>query len=181
MKKKCEFCKKIIIKPKRRSTRFCSLSCFHKNAKTPAKVRFFNFFERGNAKECWNWRGAKIMGYGVIREHPVNIRAHRLAWEIHNKKLVPKGKQVCHSCDNPGCVNPRHLFVGTPRLNNRDKIEKGRSPVHQGSRNVLNKSQVLKIFKSRKSAQELSFKYKVAPITIYRIKFGYTWKKVTGS
>lgn len=78
---------------------------------------------------CMEWSGNRdIAGYGVIRsggkDEPV-LKAHRVAWEFTNGP-IPDGLFVCHSCDNPPCVRPDHLFVGTVGDNNRDMIAKGR-------------------------------------------------------
>lgn len=79
---------------------------------------------------CWNWNGTRNgYGYGVFLmpgEKPV--RAHRYAFErVHGP--IPDGLVVMHSCDNPACVNPAHLSVGTRNDNNQDKKRKGREPL----------------------------------------------------
>lgn len=78
---------------------------------------------------CWEWQGARQrMGHGVIgrgRRGEGTVLVHRLSWEVHNGP-VPVGMCVCHHCDNPPCVNPDHLFVGTRNDNNQDMMRKGR-------------------------------------------------------
>ena len=85
-------------------------------------------------ESCWLWKGAtQGTGYGRIargkrNEFPKPELAHRMSWELHNGP-IPKGLIVLHRCDNPPCVKPSHLFVGTPKDNSDDKCSKGRQYV----------------------------------------------------
>lgn len=81
-------------------------------------------------ESCWEWQGNRNrLGYGVIRVEPGRLArrvlTHRFSWELHNGP-IPSGLFVCHRCDNPPCVNPAHLFLGTMRDNTRDMMAKGR-------------------------------------------------------
>lgn len=82
---------------------------------------------------CWLWVAACVEdGYGVIRHQGKNLKAHRVSWELHNGP-IPEGMCVCHHCDNPPCVRPDHLFLGTPADNNADMLRKGRGMGPRGS------------------------------------------------
>ncbi len=92
--------------------------------------RFWAKVRKGGPDECWEWVGAtKQGGYGLFGKSNVTNTssrlAHRVSFEISNGK-IPKHICVLHRCDNPPCVNPNHLFLGSHRDNTQDMIEKGR-------------------------------------------------------
>ena len=88
--------------------------------------RFWNKVDVGDPEECWNWTASiDSSGYGQIGYEHRLIHAQRLSWIIHNGE-IPKGICVLHKCDNPPCVNPSHLFLGTHQDNSDDKRAKGR-------------------------------------------------------
>jgi hypothetical protein len=83
--------------------------------------------------ECWEWTAGKDPdGYGIFH-HKKSVRAHRFAYKIF-KGDVPSGMCICHICDNPGCVNPDHMWIGSVTENNRDRESKGRSDPQHGER-----------------------------------------------
>lgn len=75
--------------------------------------------------DCWIWTSARVGGYGVFTMDGRPLKAHRLAyqWTVGE---IPAGMIVCHSCDNPPCVRPDHLWLGTTAENQHDKVRKGR-------------------------------------------------------
>jgi hypothetical protein len=80
---------------------------------------------------CWEWTGGRYKsgGYGQFKASVGQVRAHRFSWELHNGP-IPDGMWVLHRCDNPPCVRPEHLYLGTVRENVRDMIERGRGAGH---------------------------------------------------
>ena len=87
-------------------------------------TRFWSKVDKTNT--CWVWKAFKNdSGYGLFSIKRHMYRAHRIAWELTNGQ-IPDGIEVCHHCDNPACVRPDHLFLGTQNDNIQDGINKGR-------------------------------------------------------
>jgi hypothetical protein len=111
--------------------------------KLPLEQRFFtdsyanipatDGFQPDNSL-CWNWYKLRDKnGYGKITYQSRNLRAHRIAYEISKGLTIGSLKAdqlICHTCDNPSCINPKHLFLGTPKDNTADMIKKGRNSKH---------------------------------------------------
>lgn len=97
----------------------------------PLAERFWAKVDKRGPDECWPWTGScSRNGYGRIgrgRADEGADGAHRVSWELANGRPVPQGLFVRHSCDNPICVNPAHLGIGTPADNTRDSIVRGRA------------------------------------------------------
>lgn len=129
------------------------------------------------ANGCWHWNGAtNNKGYGQITVAGKRASTHRVAFEVSVRKLND-GEQVLHRCDNPLCINPAHLFVGTPAINSMDKIAKGRHA--HGERIAtakLTAKQVLEIRRSRALQSQLAATYGVTQSAISRVRNGARWK-----
>lgn len=105
---------------------------------THPSERFWSKVDRREPDECWEWTGARLaQGYGFLKAGPLYerdtmwVKAHRLSWEIDHGELVPDGKYICHRCDNPPCVNPAHLYLGTAKNNAQDRADRRRGREHR--------------------------------------------------
>lgn len=123
-------------------------------------------------------------GYGCFRFRGKHTPTNRIAW-IMNRGEIPRGLNVCHTCDNPGCVNLRHLFIGTQKENMQDCIRKGRKTMPCGVLNPsvkLTENQVKEMRSLYKkdspdsSPRALAKKFSVARSTAFSIVKGKTWK-----
>lgn len=144
------------------------------------RERFWSRVDQAGPNGCWVWTGTKrSKGYGVIYSGR-QFRAHRLSYEWAFGS-IPNGMEVCHTCDNPSCVNPGHLFVGTMADNQADKVAKGRQ--QRGETHyfaLLTEADVLAIRWLRKnrwgSAKEIAAWFGVSHWTIYSVARGKLWR-----
>lgn len=89
---------------------------------------FWSRVDKKGPDDCWLWLGgySSRAKYGRFWDGKRNRPAHQVAWEIANERPFPQGMMGCHSCDNPPCVNPNHIWPGTAADNSRDCLAKGR-------------------------------------------------------
>jgi len=149
-----------------------------------AKDRFFSKVDMSG--DCWLWKGTRSGGgYGNFLINGKLVRAHRWSYKFFFGELRDEDC-VLHSCDNPLCVNPSHLFIGSRADNVRDMISKGRdhfpgAPAGEGHPfSVLSDLEVLEMRKLRStdnlSYQELADLFGVSKPTVQAIIKGFTWK-----
>jgi hypothetical protein len=132
-------------------------------------------------ESCWLWQGGKNRGsyghFNITRGTSKYVLAHRYSYELHYEP-IPTGMWVCHHCDNPSCVNPAHLFLGTPRDNSQDSIQK-----HRGKRGPrkLSEEQVLwarAMFSSGWRIAKIAKSLRVSWANIYLIVHRKAWKEL---
>ena len=146
------------------------------------------FFSKINKIEngCWEWMTGKTKdGYGIFSFDNKDFRAHRLSYELHFGN-INKGLCVCHSCDNPSCVNPEHLFLGTHKQNMEDKVNKGRT--YNGNQKGINNPsskltekniiEIKKLLSSGLFQKDIAKQYNVSIMTISNIKNNKIWKHI---
>jgi len=153
------------------------------------KVRFMDKVSVPFKKnECWEWNAFKNKkGYGQIMYRDLgNVAAHRFSYLLFVGDFEQK-KIICHKCDNPSCVNPNHLFVGTHGDNMRDKIKKGRAknpPLNLGVKHHLSKvnpdivKEIRYLFSQGATQTSLATKFSLHISSMHNICRNKTWKNV---
>lgn len=131
--------------------------------------RFLNKIEK--TENCWIWKGAKKpTGYGNFYLNKSFINSSMASWILHFGN-IKKGMYVCHKCDNPSCVNPNHLFLGTPKENQKDMYLKKRD--NKIKIDKKNYSEILYLRNKGNTYKSIGDKYGVSLATIYLICKNY--------
>lgn len=147
------------------------------------QIRINNFLMRTSIRKtkkgCILWKGYKNKtGYGELRGFDKKTcLAHRFSYEYFfgkfNKKLF-----VCHSCDNPLCVNPDHLFLGNPKINAQDRILKNRIRIKGYKLKISQVKKIKNLIKEDISLKIIANKYSIHIATVRLIKRGKIWKNI---
>lgn len=168
------------------ASRFCSRRCTGKSPKPArrraAEVRFWEKVQK--TESCWLWTASTaIKGHGHLRIDGALVGAHRFSWELHHGP-IPDGLFVCHTCDNPPCVNPAHLFLGTSADNATDMVAKGRGKSARGAEHYHTTftEETVRLIRARAAAGEtnraLAAEFGVSRHGIYAIVHRKSWKHV---
>jgi hypothetical protein len=160
---------------------------------THPATRFWDKVRIGEAHVCWEWTGARHpLGYGFLHAGKLYrggkrfVSAPRLSWEIHHGELVPDGMDVLHSCDNPPCVNPAHLHLGTQGDNNRERSARGRGrenrPENRGELSPISKvteadvRAIVAAVEQGATQSSQARKYGLSVPHVYRLVHKQSWK-----
>jgi len=167
---------------------FCSVECrameFRLTSENGFEEKFWSMTET-NSNGCIHWLGRlNKAGYGIVDRRHLPQLAHRVAFSLATGR-DPGAHKVCHSCDNPRCVNPAHLWLGTQADNVRDMMAKGRNGQVTRRGMASNKCklfewQVLYIVHSTDSDRVLGEIFNVTASAIYNIRNGKAWAHLTG-
>lgn len=129
-------------------------------------VRFWAKVDRRDPDQCWNWTASTSSdGYGRIGWKHSLLAAHRVSYQLHFGPFSDENK-VLHTCDNPPCVNPDHLWLGTDKDNAQDRQRKGRGIQHRGEKHANHKITDAQVCEIRK-------RYADGSISLYRLAREY--------
>lgn len=143
------------------------------------EIRFFRHVKKTDS--CWEWTGY-TRRYGYFNNGTNVEVSHRYSYKLH-KGEIPDGMYICHTCDNPSCVNPEHLFLGTQKDNMQDMWEKGRGNPPRGIRNSnarLTDEQVQQIKTDPRIYREIAIAFNTSIATIGKIKNNQTRRGACG-
>ncbi len=145
-------------------------------------TRYWAKVDKAGPDDCWEWAAGKVQnGYGKFWLNGFSFQANRIVYFIEHE-VDPNDKQVCHSCDNPGCCNPKHLWLGTDQDNTDDCKQKGRDARGSKKGNAkLTEREVREILESRETNRALAKRYGIANQGISEIRRGDGWTHAEGS
>ena len=181
----CRTCGKHILSEPARIRKYCNRTCYEaqrpQRAKTPEQ-RFWEGVEKStNANGCWQWMKSNNDGYGSIYMNGRSMPASHFSYILHVGP-IPDGMWILHKCDNPPCVRPDHLFLGTVIENNKDRDAKGRTNhgenVHTAKLTDTDIPAIRDMLSQGKSQSDIARIYGVKRNTIQGIASGKTWRHI---
>lgn len=186
--KSCGFCGEMFSRDKRNTraywekAKYCSQACagsanrLRIEAMRQTKAETFSKWLI-KSDGCWLWSGARDKdGYGIFTYARASYRAAKVALELDGRP-VPKGLYACHTCDNPPCVRPDHLYPGTPIQNSADARARGRLAIGS-KRSTLTEADVLAIRAASGTHESIAAHYGVSRPAISLIRERKTWRHV---
>lgn len=131
---------------------------------------------------CWEWTGTKMQkeDYGIAHFNGGRYRAHRLSY-LYHKGQIKEGMLICHTCDNPICINPSHLYQGTPKQNSSDMVIRNRQNKLKGedaSCSKLKAYEIIKIRADNRGHKYIAADYGIAVSTVSGIKTRRNWSHI---
>lgn len=155
--------------------------------------RFWSYIDKKSDDECWEWTSYKRGNYGLFYLNGKSVSAHRLSWFLDNGPIPEfgsNGKRICvlHRCDNPPCINPHHLFIGTDKENSEDRDQKGRRvpfrPVGKLNGNATVSQSIVKkeedLLKNGLKSVVIAGELGISEALVENIKYKRHWSQKTG-
>ena len=140
--------------------------------------RFWNNVAVGEPDACWPWKLSAVNGYGQVGLKIDNqsriLKAHKVAWEIHNNKRLAPNARATHSCDNSLCCNPRHVVVDSTT-----KMQAGvRGEKHGNAKLKAHQVRLIKYRLNALTTREIADALSVSYSTIWDVRNGITWRHI---
>jgi ribosomal protein L24E len=194
MQRKCEYCgKDFVRRDKQQIGRFCSRKCREKLLRKEQLKKYAEYlanetedqklawlkkhyekFVIKKENDCWDWRGYKSAGYGILNHRGKLMKAHRVSWILHHGK-IPESLFVLHKCDTRHCSNPSHLFLGNQTDNMRDMAAKKRTHIRP-KLTIEQVNEIRRLLNLGVTMARLARDYNVSDVCIWYIKHNKSWK-----
>jgi len=167
--------------------KFCGKKCFYRHRWQAPEERFFSNINKSgpvpscdpSLGPCWLWTGRSRNGYGALYFYGRERMASAVSYELAHGQPIPDSRHVLHKCDNPPCVNPTHLYLGTPADNSRDKVSRGRQAwgekIGVAKLSAVQVLDIRSLLEQGNTTTSLAKRFGVNQSTISRIKNGKRW------